>query len=260
MQSTFSITDLEATAALALLESGKYLETSNELAENIFFAIWENPNFHTRDTDETLTQWPVTGYNYDVLIGGQWPGQKTEWEANLHGYTMELAFPVTQANKMLLRARELFDAQWKEKLITMTATYRSGINIKFARPNYDLLGQATYNTSDGADWSKGAIMLDFPTFRPNSGDHLRFNEPFCELPSCDPPSNVCPWADIVSLDANLSTTLINEFPCRPHWTKNTRDVIQQSLKNLDQDVSIGPGAEGKLAQTDTSRTLLGSKL
>lgn len=184
VQSTFSITDLEAGTALALLNSGKYLETSNELAENIFFAIWEKPNFHTSDTDETLTEWPVTGYNYDVLIGGLWPDQKTEWDADLHGYTMELAFPVTQANQMLLRARELFDAQLKENWITMTATYRSGINIKFASPNYDFLGQATYNTSDGADWSKGAIMLDFPTFRPNIDDHLRFNEPFCEMLSC----------------------------------------------------------------------------
>lgn len=41
-----------------------------------------------------------------------------------------------------------------------------------------------------------------------------------------------------SLDANLSTTLINEFPCRPHWTKNTRDIFTQALKNLDQDVSL----------------------
>lgn len=26
-------------------------------------------------------------------------------------------------------------------------------------------------------------MFDFPTFRPNIGDHLRFNEPFCEASS-----------------------------------------------------------------------------
>lgn len=186
VQSTFSITQLEATTALSLLNSGKYLETSNEIAEDIFFDIWESPNFHTSDTDETLTEWPVTGYNYDVLIGGLWPGQQTEWDDDLHGYTMELAFPVTQANAMLRRTRELFDAQYTEHLINMTATYRSGINIKFGRPNYDLLGQVTYNTSDGADWSQGAIMLDFPTFRPNVGDHLRFNEPFCEL-ACPPP-------------------------------------------------------------------------
>lgn len=80
---------------------------------------------------------------------------------------------------MLKRVRELFDAE-KEKAIIMTSTYRSGINIKFGKPYYDLLGQTTYNTSDGADWSKGAIMFDFPTFKP-SGDGLRFNEPFCEF-------------------------------------------------------------------------------
>ena len=62
----------------------------------------------------------------------------------------------------------------------MTSTYRSGINIKFGRPYFDLLGQVTYNTSDGADWSKGAIMFDFPSYRPTQGDHKRFNEPFCE--------------------------------------------------------------------------------
>ena len=55
-----------------------------------------------------------------------YPDQKAEWDYNLRGYTLELAFPVTQANKMLKRVRELFDAQWKEKLIVMTSTYRSG--------------------------------------------------------------------------------------------------------------------------------------
>lgn len=39
-----------------------------------------------------------------------------------------------------------------------------------------------------------------------------------------------------SADANLSTTLINEFPCRPHWTKNTREIYGQTLKNLDPEV------------------------
>jgi hypothetical protein len=27
-----------------------------------------------------------------------------------------------------------------------------------------------------------------------------------------------------------------QFPVRPHWTKNTRDVFKQSVKNLNQDV------------------------
>lgn len=44
---------------------------------------------------------------------------------------------------------------------------------------FDFLGQVTYNTADGADWSKGAIMFDFPSFRPTVGDHKRFNEQFC---------------------------------------------------------------------------------
>lgn len=179
-QSTFSVTAVEAAAAISILNTGKALETSNMLAEEIFFGIWSNPNFHNKETDEEITAWPVTGYNYDVLIGGLYPDQLAEWDYDLHGYTLELAFPVTMANDMLRRVRELFDAQLEENLIIMTSTYRSGINIKFGKANYDFLGQVTYNTSDGADWSKGAIMLDFPTFWPNIGDHLRFNEPFCE--------------------------------------------------------------------------------
>ncbi|KKY32256.1 putative fad fmn-containing dehydrogenase [Diaporthe ampelina] len=214
LQSTFSVTGIEAAAAISILNTGKALATSNMLAEEIFFGIWEKPNFHTKDTNEEITTWPVTGYNYDVLIGGLYPDQKAEWDYGLRGYTLELAFPVPLANKMLKRVRELFDAQWNEKLIVMTSTYRSGINIKFGKPHFDLLGQVTTNTSDGADWSKGAIMFDFPSFRPNIGDQLRFNEPFYH---------------------NLSQTLINEFPCRPHWTKNTREVLTQSVKNLDPD-------------------------
>ena len=31
----------------------------------------------------------------------------------------------------------------------------------------------------------------------------------------------------------MANTLVDEFPCRPHWTKNTRDVFQRSVKNLD---------------------------
>lgn len=80
---------------------------------------------------------------------------------------------------MLKRVRQAFDEEAKKGII-MTSTYRSGINIKFGKPYYDLLGQVTYNTSDGADWSKGAIMFDFPSFKPSIGDGKRFNEEFCE--------------------------------------------------------------------------------
>ncbi len=38
-------------------------------------------------------------------------------------------------------------------------------------------------------------------------------------------------------DHNLANTLIDEFPCRPHWTKNTREVFARSVKNLDPSVS-----------------------
>lgn len=149
------------------------------LAETIFFGIWSGPNFHEKSNNTAVTSWPVYGWNYDVLIGGLYPGMKPEWDYNLRGYTLELAVPVTQANRLLKRVRSLFDAEL-EKGIVMTSTYRSGINIKFGRPYNDLLGQVVTDTSDGADWSKGAIMFDFPSFRPTWGDNLRFNEPFCQ--------------------------------------------------------------------------------
>ena len=151
------------------------------LAEEILFGLWEKPNFREKTTNEDITEWPVYGWNYDVLIGGLYEDQKPVWEYGMHGYTMELAFPMPQANAMLKRVRELFDEEQK-KGKTMTSTYRSGINIKFGRPYFDLLGQVTYGTADGADWTKGAIMLDFPSYRPSVGDGSRFNEPFCELP------------------------------------------------------------------------------
>jgi len=55
--------------------------------------------------------------------------------------------------------------------------------VAFSASLDDLLGQVWENTTDGSDWSKGAIMFDFPTFRPTWGDNLRFNEPFCKSQS-----------------------------------------------------------------------------
>jgi hypothetical protein len=159
------------------------------LAEEILFGQWEAPNFREKTTNQDITEWPVYGWSYDVLIGGLYPDQQPVWEHGLNGYTLELAFPVTMANAVLKRVRQLFDEELK-KLIVMTSTYRSGINIKFGRPYFDLLGQVTYNTSDGADWSKGAIMFDFPTFKPTVGDGSRFNEPFCKcIPRADDGAN-----------------------------------------------------------------------
>lgn len=37
-------------------------------------------------------------------------------------------------------------------------------------------------------------------------------------------------------DINLANKLIDEFPCRPHWTKNTRNIFERSVKNLDTEV------------------------
>ncbi|CAH0054651.1 unnamed protein product [Clonostachys solani] len=212
-QSTFSVTDAEAAVAQFLLDSGKYAPTSNWLMEEIFFGQWSTPNFHDKTTDAAITEWPVYGWNYDVLIGGLYPNQHPVWERGLKGYTLELAFPVTRAGEMLRRVRELFDAEAR-KLKIMSSTYRSGINIKFAKAHKDFLGQVTTGTVDGEDWSQGTIMFDFPTYRPTVGDQKRYNEEFY---------------------INLANTLVDEFPCRPHWTKNTRDVLTRAVKNLDPD-------------------------
>lgn len=64
-----------------------------------------------------------------MLIGGLYPNQKPEWDYGLHGKTLELAVPITQANALLKRVRELLD-QSKADGKAVTATYRSGINIK----------------------------------------------------------------------------------------------------------------------------------
>ncbi|CAJ0543943.1 Ff.00g040040.m01.CDS01 [Fusarium sp. VM40] len=212
-QNTFSITKIEAEAIKAIWNTGKGVSLSNLLAEEILFGQWDKPNFREKTTNEPLEKWPVYGWNYDVLIGGLYSDQRPVWEYGIHGYTLELAFPITQANAMLKRVRQLFDDEAK-KLKFMASTYRSGINIKFGKPYFDLLGQVTFGTSDGANWDKGAIMLDFPSYKPSIGDGLRYNEPFYH---------------------RLAETLIDEFPCRPHWTKNTREVFERSAKNLDPD-------------------------
>ncbi|PVI05765.1 hypothetical protein DM02DRAFT_554126 [Periconia macrospinosa] len=212
-QSTFSVTKTEADLATALLNSGKILATSNMAAETLFFSLWSPPNFRDKRTDKAISSWPVYGWNYDVLIGGLYPGYGTEWDFGLRGVTLELAFPVTIGNAVLKRVRKAFDDELKKGII-MTSTYRSGINIKFGKPYNDLLGQVATDTEDGADWSKGALMFDFPTFKPSWGDGKRFNEEFY---------------------GKLAKTLITEFPCRPHWTKNTREVFRLAAENKKID-------------------------
>ena len=71
------------------------------------------------------------------------------------------------------------------------------------KPNYDFLGQVTYNTSDGADWSKGAIMFDFPSFRPTIGDHKRFNEQFCKWLGAE--RRRAEQADVLTLTSQITT-------------------------------------------------------
>ncbi|GLB45441.1 putative D-arabinono-1,4-lactone oxidase [Lyophyllum shimeji] len=213
-QSTFSVTDVEGNLALSLLNSGQNASLPNFATEAVFYGLWSAPNFHDKITNLPLLFWPVYGYAYDVLIGGLYPGQKPEWDYNLHGKTLELAVPITQANALLKRVRELFDQSAKDGM-AVTSTYRSGINIKFGKPFDSFLGQTTERVGNRtADWSKGAMMFDFPSFVPTTGDHHRYNEA---------------WY------ATLAKTLIDEFPVRPHWTKNTRDIFRQSVKNLDQD-------------------------
>ncbi|KAF9255073.1 FAD/FMN-containing dehydrogenase [Marasmius fiardii PR-910] len=212
-QSTFSISSIEASLAQSMFNTGQNFSAQNFITEGIFFGLWSAPNFHDEPSDLPLFSWPVYGYAYDVLIGGLYPNTKTEWDYGLHGKTLELAVPLTQANALLKRVRELFDEAAKDGK-PVTTTYRSGINIKFGKPFDSLLGQTTerQGTVKG-DWSKGAMMFDFPTPLPSTGGGRRYNEE---------------WYD------KLATTLINEFPVRPHWTKNTRSVFQQSKKNIDE--------------------------
>ncbi|KAG6829433.1 hypothetical protein H0H87_011417 [Tephrocybe sp. NHM501043] len=213
-QSTFSVTETEGNLALGLLNSGQNLSFPNFATEGIFYGLWSAPNFHVKTNDLPILGWPVYGFAYDVLIGGLYPNQKPEWEYGLHGKTLELAVPITQANALLKRVRELFDQAAADGK-AVTSTYRSGINIKFGKPFDSFLGQTTERVGNRtADWSKGAMMFDFPSFIPTLGDHHRYNEA---------------WY------GTLAKTLIDEFPVRPHWTKNTRDIFQQALKNLDQD-------------------------
>ncbi len=87
-QSTFSVTAVEGNTARILLDSGKYASTSNMLAETIFFNLWSAPNFREKTTNAAITTWPVSGWNYDVLIGGLYPGEQPEWDYDLHGLTL----------------------------------------------------------------------------------------------------------------------------------------------------------------------------
>ncbi|KAJ7456118.1 hypothetical protein FB451DRAFT_1354004 [Mycena latifolia] len=212
-QSTFSMTALEGHTALALLNSGQNFSEPNFITEDIFYAIWTAPNFREQSLNIPLFSWPVYGSAYDVLIGGLYPNELPEWDYGLHGKTLELAVPIPLANHFLKRVRQLFDEAAAEGM-PVTATYRSGINIKFGKPFESFLGQTTLIGNTTADWSKGAMMFDFPSFVPTLGDHHRYNEA---------------WYD------RLARTLIDEFPIRPHWTKNTRSVFAQALKHLDAD-------------------------
>lgn len=213
-QSTFSVTEFEGDTARNLLNSGQNSSLPNFGAETLFYTIWSSPNFHDKTTNLPLLFWPVYGWAYDVLIGGLYPGELPEWDYDLHGKTLELAVPITQANALLKRVRQLFDQAAADGK-PVTTTYRSGINIKFGKAHDSFLGQTNERVGNSTvDWSKGALMFDFPSFIPTTGDHHRYNEE---------------WY------GTLATTLINEFPVRPHWTKNTRTIFTQAVKNLNPD-------------------------
>ncbi|KAF7288941.1 D-arabinono-1,4-lactone oxidase [Mycena indigotica] len=213
-QSTFSVTSLEGDLALSLLNGGQNSSSANFFSAGIFYGLWSLPNFHETVLDLPLLIWPVIGRAYDVLIGGLYPNQRPEWEYDLHGKTLELAVPVDQGPALLRRVRQLLDQSAADGK-AVTSTYRSGINIKFGRPFDSFLGQTTERIGNRtADWSKGAMMFDFPSFVPTTGDRHRFNEQ---------------WY------LDLAKILVDEFPVRPHWTKNTRAIFQNSVKNLSPD-------------------------
>ncbi|KAJ3106478.1 hypothetical protein HDU97_006264 [Phlyctochytrium planicorne] len=203
-QSTFSITDIEAVAAKALLEPGKGLGFLNCIAEDIFAEIFKKPNFKNKVTDESYDSYPVSGFSYDVLIGGLYKGQKIEWELGLTGYTFEIAVPLRKANALLQRVRSLFElSKQPGQGGEVCDTYRTGIAIKFGLPDDAFLSEASSSFTD--EWQDGYIAFDFPTFRPTTGDNKRFNEQ---------------WY------LNTYATLIEEFNPRVHWGKNNRDIFK----------------------------------
>lgn len=139
-QSTFSVSETEGSLALGLLNGGQNLSFPNFATEGIFYSLWSAPNFHGKRLDQSpssladnwsqdkptnlpLLFWPVYGYAYDVLIGGLYPNQRPEWEYGLHGKTLELAVPITQANAVLKRVRQLFDQSAADGK-AVTSTYR----------------------------------------------------------------------------------------------------------------------------------------
>ncbi len=63
----------------------------------------------------------------------------------------------------------------------MTSTYRSGINIKFGKAYYDLLGQGTYNTSDGADWTRAHDHVRLSFVPPTWGDYQKVQREFLQV-------------------------------------------------------------------------------
>jgi hypothetical protein len=227
LQNTFSISTFEAGVAKGLLEGGTTHQWLNGLAETTFFAVWSLPNFKDNSTGLPIITWPTTGWAYPVLIGGLYAGQKPEWEVGLHGYTFELAFPIPIANQVLKRIRALFDESERQGH-PMTSSYRSGINLKFGKAFPDLLSQVTLTSE--ADWSKGVMMFDFPSYRPDNG--IRYNEPFYH---------------------NLAKVLISEFPCRPHWTKNSREVLQLTKDHSRIDAGHLARFEAVRAQFDPKR-------
>ncbi|KAK7050654.1 hypothetical protein R3P38DRAFT_3174131 [Favolaschia claudopus] len=195
-ESTFSVTPIEGALAIALLNGG----------QNSGFANFTSAaTFYLRALG--CAEFPRDSAGSPPLFLARRLTRKPEWEYDLHGHNLELAIPAGEG---------AFDESAAEGQ-AVTSTYRSGINIKFGKPFDSFLGQTTKRVGNvTADWSKGAMVFDFPSFVPTTGDHHRNEE----------------WY------TKLAAKLINEFPVRPHWTKNTRQTFGQALKNLDQDVRL----------------------
>jgi hypothetical protein len=76
------------------------------------------------------------------------------------------------------------------------------------------------------------MMFDFPSYRPNAGDHHRYNEQWY----LDLAKTLIDEVRLLFLSLHFSfSDLRFQFPVRPHWTKNTRSVFTQSVKNLNPD-------------------------
>ncbi|WQF82856.1 hypothetical protein CDEST_07870 [Colletotrichum destructivum] len=136
--------------------------------------------------------------------------QKTLEEKDvLDGDIYDMIAPYVTANLWWWPCKRRFHHRYYD-VVPTNASAREGFQNTFSVT--DLEETAARTLLDSGRYLATSNVLDFPSFRPKVGDHTRFNEPFYH---------------------NLAMVLVDEFPCRPHWTKNTSEVFAHAVKNID---------------------------